>query len=135
MSEDDFIKFSNVDIDGGVTTVTFQIPTALFNEFNELLGSLLSIFKFSQRRSRHVQAQQNIKNQQIQDMYRQQFEILKSQVLQEFDRQALLSSSLRDTFRQTKLQLAKRGHHITSYQIELICRNSGRLSSKKGSHG
>lgn len=24
---------------------------------------------------------------------------------------------------------------ITSYQIELICRNSGRLSSKKGSHG
>jgi len=131
-SGNDMMKFANVECKDGIASVTFSIPFALFPQFNQLFSSLLSIFKYSQIKANHEQAEERVQSKRFREMYKNQYLAFEAECLKRFDKFISEGQSIREAIRSTKQQYVKNGHEITCYQIELICRGNGRLSKKWG---
>lgn len=128
----DMIKIESVECKDGIASVTFSIPFSLFPQFNQLFSSLLSIFRYSQIKANHVQVKQRVESKRFKEMYQNQYKAFEAECLKRFDKYIASGQSTREAIRSTKLEYVKKGHEVTCYQIELICRGNGRLSKKWG---
>lgn len=127
----DMMKFSDVEYKDGIAVVTFEIPQAIFPEFNNFLSSLLGVFKYSQIKAKHKHAEKKVESEKFHQVRERQYENFVKSVLSKYDAAVASGLSVRESINKVKSVILKTGVYVTCYQIELVCRSNGRFRKRK----
>lgn len=127
----DLITYETVEIRGSLAVVTFSVPYDLLKSFQLLLNKFLLLVSFVSLKARHSNCIQGPSAEVI-AFNDAAIKRRDKHVLTLFDKFISSGASFRDSVRSVRDDMNKNGNVITCYMIELIMRDSGRLSKRKG---
>lgn len=126
----DLITYESVEIRGSLAVVTFSVPYDLLKSFQLLLNKFLLLVSFVSLKARHGKCIQG-PSPDVVAFNDAAIKRRDKRVLTLFDNFVSKGALPRDAIRSVRDVFNKNDNVLTCYMIELIVRESGRLSSKK----
>lgn len=115
----------------GVVSLAVSVPVDLLESIPPLLNSLSALFSHARHRGRIASASARVWSPEEVEKRNRSSAARDAKILSVYDRFVSSGLTPRAAFMATKKDFISRGHEMTSYFVELVARDAGRLSKKR----